>query len=278
MGKETLYLTFAQWQGSSHRDAPKLMHGNRLLSALLNYLPFEKIAISSQAPAKISDKLQAKAEILAHAQRAKALIDRAQAQRIVTLGGDGSVDFLAISYLKQKYGKHFGLVWLDAHANLHSPASSASKAFQGMVLRTLLGEGDEDLLGLAYEPLLADQLILAAVRNFEPGELAYFDEQKIKLLTVAELSQRPEHLVEALEIRQLSSIYIHLDLDVLEPSEFSATAYLSPHGLRLASAQALLEQLYKNFSIVGFSLSEFLPHSDSDVTALLPLLIDNPLL
>ncbi len=274
---KTLNLHFPQWQGSSLEDAVRLYYGSAELYKLLNHLPFESIAVDTDSKDDTVKGINHFSSIVRQAEQVSALLHYHQPQRVFTLGGDCGVDFLPISYLNERYGKTFAVVWLDAHADLHTPNSSPSGAFHGMVLRHILGQGSEALRKLAARPLYTDQVYLAGVRHFDAPELAYYEENRIKLFRVSDLEERPEVLTEVLEVRGYKHLHIHLDLDVLEPSEFRSVGFPVAGGLKLAAAVNLLTVLKSFFEVVGVSVTEYMPTAETDKQVLSTLLLSNPL-
>ncbi len=71
----------------------------------------------------------------------KEIIIDSKPDKISTIGGDCAVEIMPISYLNKIYQEDLCIIYIDAHADLNTPESSPSKAFHGMPLRTLLGEG-----------------------------------------------------------------------------------------------------------------------------------------
>lgn len=148
----------------------------------------------------------------------------------ITIGGDCGVELAPIGHAMRRTGGDLAIVWLDAHADLHTPASSPSGAFHGMVLRAALGDGAP---GLVAEPGAAprpEQVVLAGTRALDPEEAAYIAVRGIRRLSPAEL--RPETLVAAVEATGASSVFVHVDLDVLDPPSYAASAAPSPPGCR----------------------------------------------
>lgn len=62
--------------------------------------------------------------------------------KIATLDGDCGVDMIPISYLNKKYKGGLGILWIYAHADIHTLESSPSQNFHGMPIRILMGEGN----------------------------------------------------------------------------------------------------------------------------------------
>lgn len=260
----TLRLVFPQWQGSGHVQAKQLYQGAFNLKNVLQ-LPatFEAIEVSSQASGPYAG-VNAHAELVNHAKQMRKVLEHHLPKRIITVGGDCGVDLLPASYLNAHYNG-LALLWLDAHADLNTPESSPSGAFHGMVLRTLLGEGEPALLEQMYAPFEREQLFLLGVRDFDAPERAYVDEKNLALFTVQRLSEQSDQLVEALEQRGFSKLHLHFDLDVLDLGEGVTTCYGVPGGLKVAAVNRLFERLNSDFDIVGLSVSEYAPEGEDDV-------------
>lgn len=78
-----------------------------------------------------------------------------------------------------------------------------------MVLRTLLGEGAAELV--PEEPLAPEQVVLTGIRAFEPGQREYLEQAKISWRGVEDF----ERVLDGLD----GPVYVHVDLDVLDPTE-----------------------------------------------------------
>lgn len=258
-----LYLIYPQWQGSGNPDAPRLYDGAWYIQdKLAQQHNFLGIAVHPEDSSPAKARVNAHATLLTHLNAAKVLLQDHAPEKLVTIGGDCGVDAYPLAYLSAQHGDDMAVLWLDAHADLNTPASSPSGAFHGMVLRTLLGDGDPDMLALLPTTLQTDQVFLAGVRAFDPPELAYAQEQRIKLFSSNDLLGHPEYLIETLQARGFSKLHIHLDLDVLDPTEFNATGFPTPHGVTTNALLTLLTQLESAFTVVGVTLTEFLPHAD----------------
>jgi arginase len=192
------------------------------------------------------------------------------------LGGDCGVSLLPITYLNARSEK-MAVVWLDAHADMNTPASSPSKHFHGMVLRSALGEGDADMLELAFKPITPDQVVLIGARDLDAPESEFVAAQKIKRFS----SEDALGVLEFLRTGSFSGVYIHLDFDAFDPSEISFTRFPTPGGLSIQTVVNLLEQLRSEFNVVGCALTECGPrdeaHWQSDHHKLEPILAALPI-
>lgn len=82
---------------------------------------------------------------------------------------------------------------------------------------------------------------------------------KISVLRVEEIEHKTETAFEAVRGKGNNNLYIHIDLDVLEPSEFPYVPLPAAHGLRIDTLRRLLRHLNKEFTIVGLGLVEYKP-------------------
>lgn len=262
MGKR-LHVAFPQWQGSGHQHAQRLYNGAEQLRKALPER-FERIPVAQLSSAEKRGGINSYDDILAQAERLRAVLDEQQPERLLTLGGDCGVDLVPASYLNERYAGELALLWLDAHADLNTPRSSPSGAFHGMALRSLMGEGDEALLSQSYKPFAAEQVFLLGARDFDPPEFAYFEEEKLELFRPEELREHPEHLRDALELRGYNKLHVHFDLDALDPAEGIPTCYPAAGGFQREAINLLLAKLDRSFDIVGITLTEYAPAQQDD--------------
>jgi len=146
------------------------------------------------------------------------------------------------------------LVWFDAHADLNTPESSPSGHFHGMPLRTLLGEGNASLLQHCFSFLKPEQLFLMGVRDLDLVEQDYIRDREIATFST---HCSATELTQAIRARGFERIYLHFDLDVLEPAEFDNRIFQVDQGMPLQTALSLVENLTREFEVVGSSLLEY---------------------
>ncbi len=126
------------------------------------------------------------------------------------------------------------LVWIDAHGDLNTPASSPSGDAWGMPLRMLLDEG-------AIEP---GDVALVGARNLDPPEAEF--------VAASGLHTGEGAVERALE--GTDAVYVALDLDSLEPGEL-AVFMPEPDGLTLDELEELLRSLADRTRVAGAGLT-----------------------
>jgi arginase len=190
---------------------------------------------------------------------------------VVTIGGDCGVELGAIPHaIAAAPASETAVVWFDAHGDLNSPEASPSRAFHGMVLRTLLGDGPEALVPVS--PLSAQRVVLAGTRSLDDEEAAYIGRSGIRLVTSAEV-QRPEVLIDAIRQTGAGSVYIHVDLDVLDPAEIDGVGYPEPFGVSVQQLVAAITAIRSAFPLVGAGITEFAPSSPDSAADDLPAIL-----
>jgi arginase len=172
---------------------------------------------------------------------------------------------MPITAASRRHGDRLAVVWLDAHGDLNVPDSSPSQAFHGMVLRTLLGDGPRELRPAPADALSPSRVVLAGVRDLDPPELGYIGERAIRRVSAAALED-PTVLVDAVAATGASAVYVHLDLDSLDPAAFTSVGYPVPGGVQPSAAAAAIAGLAARFELAGLAITEFQPGDDAEVT------------
>jgi len=267
---ELTLIEVPQWQGSATPTARRLEQGAATLAGMIPAARHLKADVVTEAGIARHgvDRLDA---LVHNLQATRAALAKAPGATTVTVGGDCAVDLAPIEAALARYGERLAVVWLDAHGDLNTPASSPSGAFHGMVLRSLLGEGPQDLRPL--RTLAPRQVVLAGARALDPEERTFIDSSGIRHLTVAALAD-PATLADAVAATGASAVYIHIDLDVLDPQHFDAVGTPEPHGLSPSGLTAAVRALGARFRVVGLALTEY-EHAHDTAQPMLKQTIDD---
>nr|WP_315269005.1 arginase family protein [Microbacterium lemovicicum] len=251
----TRFIVAPQWQGSSSSRAMQLIDG---ALAIAGDLPRATTTVID-VPAEAGESLESGVRRLSSLTRVRTAIEEAVAEAdepVVVVGGDCGVTLAGVGAVA---GPDLAVVWLDAHADLNSPETSDSGAFHGMVLRAILGEG-ADVLSLPAEVITPDRVVLAGTREFDLGEELYVSATGMTVLSVDDLAD-PAALADAVSATGAARVYIHVDLDVLDPGEMGALTYPVPFGATVAQVVAAIKAVRERMPLAGASLTEFSPSS-----------------
>lgn len=189
----------------------------------------------------------------------------------VVLGGDhalaaGSIAGAA-AHLAAR-GERLGVIWVDAHGDLNTPASSRSGNVHGMPLAALLGHGDKAMVGIAgTEPALrATDLALVGLRDLDAPERTHIKKWGLSAFTMRALDERGVRLVmeEAIAIatRGTGGIWVSFDMDVIDPDEAPGVGTAVPGGMTYREAHLAMEMLADTGKLVGVDLVEVNPVLD----------------
>ncbi|KZX19987.1 arginase family protein [Rathayibacter tanaceti] len=252
------FLVVPQWQGSASTRAMRLVDG---AEAIRGDLP-SSATVSIEVPAEAGDAqdtgIRRYASVATTAERIRETL-AGRGEPVITIGGDCGVEFAAIGHAVRTAPGPVALVWLDAHPDAHTPESSSSGAFCGMVLAAVLGRGVGLLSAPAGERVAEERVVLGGVRAAESGELEPLLEGGAALLGVEALD--PDALVAAVEATGAASVYVHIDLDVLDPADLAGLFDPMPFGVPASRLVASIEALRARFPLAGAGVTSFAPSS-----------------
>lgn len=149
------------------------------------------------------------------------------------------------------------VLWLDAHGDFNTPETSPSGYLGGMALAGACGLWDA---GLGAGALPADRIVLAGVRDLDPPERAALEESDVTVIG----SSPVETLVAVQNALDGAPVYVHLDLDVIDPESFPAQ-FPVPGGLGPDKLYDVLEAVVHGCELVGLEVTAFeAPEDDAE--------------
>lgn len=255
----TSFVVVPQWQGSASSRAMQLVDG---ANAIAGDLPRARSAIVD-VPLEAGEALDSGVRRLSSLHRsARAQLDAlaGSAAPVVTVGGDGGVAttsaLFAAGAARGVIDPGVVVVWLSAHAAMHDPESSPSGAYETMAARALV---DASAPLPADSPLAPDRLLLAGVRAIDPAEDTAIERLGVGLLAVDDLT--PDALAEAVAARGATGAFVHVALDVLDPSALSGLSDPVPFGIDVAALTACIAAVRATAPLVGAAVTGFSPAS-----------------
>jgi arginase len=206
----------------------------------------------------------------------------------IILSGDHSSANATIAGIKAAYpSKTLGVIWIDAHADIHSPYTTPSGNVHGMPLAAALGEDNRAcqrqqpdaeteffwrrLQNLAEPgPKLAPQhLVYVAVRDTEAEEEALIARLGIKWIRLPEIQEKGSRQLarEIFEhLHHCDMVYISFDVDSLDSHFSKGTGTPVEDGLYLSEGENLCQDLLANERVVCFEMGEINPTLDQENT------------
>ncbi len=139
------------------------------------------------------------------------------------------------------------LVWFDAHGDFNTWETTPSGFLGGMPLAMIVGRGDQSIVaatGLA--PLPEERAVLVGARDLDPGEDLALASSSLAMLDVAGVDEA---------LGDGEPLYVHIDVDVVDPSDMPAVNYAAPAGPRIDDVASALRRLAASRRVVAWSFS-----------------------
>jgi len=204
----------------------------------------------------------------------------------VVLSGDHSIAGGTIAGIKMAKPKsRLGVIWIDAHADLHTPYTTPSGNVHGMALAAAIGEDNEDCavheldevtkkyweqlknIGKISPKVLPEDVVLISLRDFEREEKYLIDKYGMKGISTNEVRRKGPEIIVRNVIRYLADctdIYISFDVDALDSSISKGTGTPVSNGLREREVEDLISKFMQNRKVVCFEIAEVNPTLDKE--------------
>ena len=150
------------------------------------------------------------------------------------------------------------ILWLDAHGDYNTPDTSGSGYLGGMCLAAATGEWDAGL----GDTVPAERVVLAGVRDLDPGERELLERSAATVIGASAI----ETLVAAKNALDGAAIFVHLDLDVIDPEHFPA-AVPAPGGLHPDKLYDLADSVLEDSELLGLEVTNFAVPDDDEASA-----------
>jgi arginase len=160
-----------------------------------------------------------------------------------------------------------GLVFIDAHADFNTPETTLSGMLGGMPVAVSAGMCLTRLrLKSGLDPAVSERhIVLGAVRDTDPLEQDLLDRSAVELLSVEDIKTHSPNVDR--QMRRLSdltdAIYVHVDMDVLDPKEVAGHPLTVPGGPTSLELAAALAQMFKHEKAAAFGVAST-PSGDHD--------------
>jgi arginase len=149
-----------------------------------------------------------------------------------------------------------GIVWFDAHGDFNTPETTISGALEGMSLAIATGHCHPDLMA---RPVPEEKVVLVATRSIDPLEEGRLASSKIRR---AALDVFPSALDEL--ATRVHTIYLHIDLDVLDPSLSPGVNFAEPGGISTDQLFGAVKLVVATGKLGAAAITNFNPDRDRE--------------
>jgi arginase len=190
----------------------------------------------------------------------------------IVIGGDHSVaagSAGAAADFAASRKRDIGLLWIDAHGDMNTPATTTTGNVHGMPLAALVGHAPEELAGIGRRvpSVRADRAVLIGVRNLDTLEREQIRASKIHVFTMKDIDRHGIAVVmkRALAIAGAGTMGVHvsLDLDVCDPSIAPGVGTPVKGGLDYREAHLAMEMIADSQKLLSLDLVEVNPILDT---------------
>ena len=189
----------------------------------------------------------------------------------IALGGDHSLaagSVAAASLHLRRQGKPLGLIWVDAHGDMNSPASTGSGNVHGMPLAALLGPEPAELAHFAGDApaVQANHTVLVGIRNLDDREKEIVRAAKVHVFTMKEIDRLGIAAVMERAIALASDgtggFHVSYDLDACDPTVAPGVGTPVKGGLSYREAHVVMEMIAESGKMTSLDLVEVNPALD----------------
>jgi arginase len=204
----------------------------------------------------------------------------------VVLSGDhsnagGTIAGIKIAKPKSK----LGVIWIDAHSDLHTPYTTPSGNMHGMPLAAAIAEDNKEAaiheldektyqmweqlksIGKISQKVLPEDVVFISLRDYEKEEKAIIEKYGMKVITTSEVRRVGAENVSRKVLRYLSDctdIYVSFDVDSLDSAISKGTGTPVSNGLKEREAEDLISKFMQNRKICCFEITEVNPTLDKE--------------
>ncbi len=184
------------------------------------------------------------------------------------LGGDHGIGLGSITGAS-KHSQNLGVVWIDAHGDFNTSATSPSKNFHGMPLAYLCGQGDSRLVNLYYEgvKIKEENVFHIGGRDIDEGEQKLIDNSKVnfydkKVIDKIGLEDVVDDIIRKCREQELDGLHISLDIDFMDKFIVEGTGTRVAGGYTVEDTKYILRRLMGIGIVKSMDFVEFNPRLD----------------
>jgi arginase len=202
------------------------------------------------------------------------------------LSGDHSTAYGTIAGIRKAFPKkRLGVVWIDAHADIHTPYTTPSGNMHGMPLAMATGidnleckvndpKGEtidywEEIknVGFAGPKINPEDIVYIAVRDFEKPENYLMNKYNINFIETEDVKKAGPVSIAQKTLQMLDHcdlIYVSFDVDSIDSRVSTGTGTPVPNGLTVEEAKALSVSLCKDPKVCAWEIVEVNPTLDTE--------------
>jgi len=189
----------------------------------------------------------------------------------LVLGGDHSLAAGSVAasadWLRRTTSKPLGLIWVDAHGDMNTPATTESGNVHGMPLAALLGQEPMELASIGSTPSVTPlNTVLVGIRNLDQREKEQIKASGVHVFTMKDIDRDgiakvAERAIE-LAAKGTGGVHVSFDMDVCDPLIAPGVGTPVKGGFDYREAHMIMELVADSGQLVALDLVEVNPTLD----------------
>jgi arginase len=165
-------------------------------------------------------------------------------------------------------GDGVGVAWFDAHGDFNTPDTTTSGFLDGTAVAIITGRCWKQLAVTipGFKPIPDERVVLVGTRDIDILEGKLIEESNVDVIAADRVRSDLPRALNSIG-QHVDSMYVHLDLDVLDAAVASANHFAVSGGLTLEDIEYALSEIAREFRIAGVTLSAYDPAADTDGAA-----------
>ncbi len=189
----------------------------------------------------------------------------------LVLGGDHSLAAGSVAasaeWVRRSASKPLGLIWIDAHGDMNTPATTESGNVHGMPLAALLGQEPLELASIGFSPsVLPQHTVLVGIRNLDEREKEQIRASGVHVFTMKDIDRdgiaRVAERAIGLAARDTGGIHVSFDMDVCDPAIAPGVGTPVRGGFDYREAHMIMEMVADSRQLIALDLVEVNPTLD----------------
>lgn len=164
-----------------------------------------------------------------------------------------------LKYDSDGNARRVGMIFIDAHGDFNVPETTLSGMLGGMPVAIAAGHALHNLRQTAglNEPLAMSDIVWGGVRDLDPLELDRFREYEVQQFSVQDIRDLSVNLRDELNdlAERVDAIYVHIDMDVLDPAEVGGHPLTVPDGPTSAELAEAMTLMFRNPKTVALGIA-----------------------
>lgn len=185
----------------------------------------------------------------------------------LVLGGDCNTSLGTLAGLNSD---NTGIIWLDAHGDFNTPVITLTNYLDGMPLAIATGQCYPDAWTQIAEidPIDASFVLHVGERDLDPKERELLENNNIPMISTADLKAASVENVLNPHLQTLKNrvkdVYLHIDIDLLDPQEVQGVDYRTPNGLFSNEVKDIIKAISEVLQIRAVGFAAYNPLRDDD--------------